>query len=87
MESMAVFEVAAGLLKPRTSLASAAIHPNGSGFPQILRGMIEVEDAHSHGLEELIEDAPEAASAIAEPDPPWWSGRRLADKPRARVEV
>ena len=74
MESMAVFEVAAGLLKPRTSLASAAIHPNGSGFPQILRGMIEVEDAHSHGLEELIEDAPEAASAIA-------------DKPRARVEV
>ena len=74
MESMAVFEVAAGRLKPRTSLASAAIHPNGSGFPQILRGMIEVEDAHSHGLEKLIEDAPEAASAIA-------------DKPRARVEV
>ncbi len=66
---LTVPEVVSGGVEPLVGRGHVLAVPGCSGGPELTGGVIEVEDADDvRGGELLLEDAPEAAGAVADPD-------------------
>ena len=54
--------------KPPARLGGPAIQPGGRPLPQVLRGVVKVQNAHGMAREALLKQAPQPSAAITEPD-------------------
>src|SRR5712691_184969 len=54
--------------KPPTRLCGAAIQPGRRPLPQVLHGVVKVQDASGPGTEALVKQTPQPPCTITEPD-------------------
>jgi len=64
---LSVTKLMAGDAKPVSGAAGATIQPGAGRFPQVLRGVVEIQNADSLVFKPLAEQAPKAAPTITDP--------------------
>src|SRR6266568_8316513 len=74
--------------KPPTRLGSAAVEPGRRPLPEVLHGVVKVQDAHGRGRQTLLIQPPQAPCAITEPDHLGGRADALAHgcKPQTRLQ-
>src|SRR5262245_34072628 len=64
--------------KPPPCLGAAAVEPGRGPLPEVLHGVLKVQDAHRRGRQTLIIQPPQAPRTITEPDHPGGCADALA---------
>ena len=74
--------------KPPTRLGSAAVEPGRRPLPEVLHGVVKVQNTHGRGRQTLLIQPPQAPGTITEPDHLGGRADALAHgfKPQTRLE-